>query len=95
VRQTPLRPVFAGQNIPFLPIAEMALILLRMACGEAEVERVFARLRYRLGDDVQHMQDDLIESRLTIIMNIRDVTPDFLRDFAQMEHDVLEAPPRH
>jgi hypothetical protein len=72
----------------------MALILLRMACSEAEVERVFARLRGLFGDDAHHTQDDLVESRLTIMMNNLDVTPDFLRGLAQTEHEVLDAPPR-
>jgi hypothetical protein len=69
VRQAPLRPVFDGQRIPFLPIAEMALILLRMRCSEAEVERVFARLWRLFGDHARHSQDDLVESHLMITMN--------------------------
>jgi hypothetical protein len=56
---------------------------------------VFARLRRLFGDHVPHTQDDLVESRLTIMMNNLDVTPDFLRDLSQIEHEVLEAPPRH
>jgi hypothetical protein len=47
----------------------MALILLRMACSEAEVERVFTRLRHLFGNHSRHSQGDLVELRLTIMMN--------------------------
>jgi hypothetical protein len=57
----------------------MALILLRMRCSEAEVERMFARLRRLFGDHVRHSRGDLVESRLTIMMNNLDITPDFMR----------------
>jgi hypothetical protein len=90
-----LYQLFAGQNIPFLPIAEMILSVLRMACSEAEVERVLARLQHLLGDRVQHTQDNLVESSLIIIVNILDVTLDCLRGLSQMEHKVVEAFPRH
>jgi hypothetical protein len=73
----------------------MAFILLRMRCNEAEVERVFARLRRLFGDHAPHSRGDLIESRLMIMMNNLDVTPDFMRDLSQMEYEVLEAPPRY
>jgi hypothetical protein len=95
VRQASLRLVFAGQSIPFLSVAEMALILLRMACSEAEVERVFARLRLLFGDHVRHSLGDLVESRLTFMMNNLDVMPHFMRSFSQKEQEVLGAPPRH
>jgi hypothetical protein len=84
-----LRLAFAGQSIPFLPIAEMTLILLQLACSEAEVERVFARLRRLFGDHVRHSRGDLVESRLTIMMNNLDITPDFMRCLSQMEQEVL------
>jgi hypothetical protein len=48
VRQASLRLALTSQTIPFLPIAEMALILLRMPCSEAEVER--ARLTITTND---------------------------------------------
>jgi hypothetical protein len=54
----------------------MALILLRMRCSEAEVGRVLSPLRHLLGDHVQHTQENLVEPRLTIMMNNLDVTPD-------------------
>jgi hypothetical protein len=95
VRQASLRPVFAGQSIPFLPIAEMSLIQLRMACSEAEMEQVFARLRRLFSDHAEHSRGDLVESRLTVMMNNLDVTPDFMRSLSQMEQEVLEALPRH
>jgi hypothetical protein len=72
----------------------MALILLRMACSEAEVERVFARLRRLFSDHARHSRGDLVESRLTIMMNNLDVTPGFMRGLSQMEHEVLGAAPR-
>jgi hypothetical protein len=73
----------------------MALILLRMRCSEAEVERVFARLRRLFGDHVWHSRGDLVESHLTIMMNNLSVSPDFMLCLSQMEHEVLGAPPRH
>jgi hypothetical protein len=87
VRQASLRLAFAGQSIPFLLIAEMALILLRMACSKTEVERVFIRLRRLFGDHSQHSLSlgDLVELRLTVMMNNLDVTPDFMRGLSQME----------
>jgi hypothetical protein len=51
----------------------------------AEVERVFARLQHLLGDHARHTQDDLVESRLTIMMNNLDITPGFLWCLSQME----------
>jgi hypothetical protein len=78
-----------------LTVAEMALILLRMRCSEAEVERVFARLRRLFGDHVRHSLGDLVESRLTIMMNNLDVTTDFMRGLSEMEQKVLGAPLRH
>jgi hypothetical protein len=93
VRQASLRLAFAGQSIPFLPVVEMALCLLRMACSEVEVKRVFARLRRLFGDHVRHSRGDLVESRLTIMMNNLDVMPHFMRSFSQMEQEVLGAPP--
>jgi hypothetical protein len=36
----------------------------------------------------------VIESRLMIMMNNLDVTPDFMQGLSQMEHEVLEAPLR-
>jgi hypothetical protein len=47
------------------------------------------------GDHVRHSRGDLVESRLTIMMNNLDVTPDFMLGLSQMEQEVLEAPPRH
>jgi hypothetical protein len=58
VRQASLRLAVAGQSIPFLPVAEMALILVRMRCSEAEVERVFARLRRLFGDHTRHSRGE-------------------------------------
>jgi hypothetical protein len=95
VRQASLRLALTGQTIPFLSIAEMALILLRMRCSEAEVERGFTLLRPLFGDHARHSRGDLVESRLTIMMNNLDVTPDFMRSLSQMEQEVLGAPPRH
>jgi hypothetical protein len=95
VRQASLRLALAGQSIPFLPIAEMALIQLRMRSSEAEVERVFARLRRLFGDHARHSRGDLVESRLAIMMNNLDVTRDFMLGLSQMEHEILEAPPGH
>jgi hypothetical protein len=73
----------------------MALILLRMRCSEAEVEWMFARLRRLFGDHARHSRGDLVESRLTIMMNNLDVTPDCMRGLSQMEYEILGAPPRH
>jgi hypothetical protein len=95
VRQASLRLALAGRSIPFLPIAEMALILLRMPCSEAEVERVFAQLRRLFGDHARHSRGDLVEARLTIMMNGLDVAPDFMTSLSRMEHEVLGSPLRH
>jgi hypothetical protein len=95
VRQASLRLALAGQSISFLLLAEKALILLRMCCSEAEVERVFTRLRRLFGDHARHSRGDLVESRLTIVMNNLDVTPDFMWSLSQMEQEVMGAPPRH
>jgi hypothetical protein len=61
------------------PIAEMVLVFLGMPCSEAEVERVFAHLRRLFGDHAQHSRGDLVEARLTIMMNNLDVTREFMR----------------
>jgi hypothetical protein len=95
VRQASLRLALAGESIPFLPIAEMALILLRIACSEAEGERVFARLRHLFGDHARHSRGDLVESHLMIMMTNLAVTTDFMRGLSQMEQEVLGMPPRH
>jgi hypothetical protein len=89
VRQASIRLAFAGQSIPFLPVTEMALILLRMACRKTEVEQVFARLQRLFGDHSRHSLDDLVELRLTIMMNNLKITPDFMRGLSQMEQEVL------
>jgi hypothetical protein len=73
----------------------MALILLRMACSEAEVERVFAYLWHLFGDHPWHSLGDLIELRLTIIMNNLDITPDFMRGLSQLEQEILGTPLQH
>jgi hypothetical protein len=80
-----LRLAFAGQSIPFLPIAEMTLILLQLACSETEVERVFARLRRLFCDHPRQSRSDLVESGLTIMMNNFDITADFMRTLSQMK----------
>jgi hypothetical protein len=65
-----------------------------MLCSESEVERVFSHLRRLFGEDARHTRDDLIEARLTIMMNNLDVTHDFVEGLSQMEHDALAAPDR-
>jgi hypothetical protein len=79
VRQAPLRLIIAGESISFLLIAEMILILLWMPCNEAEVERVFTRLRHLFGDHARHSQGDQIEAHLTIMINNLGVTTKFMR----------------
>jgi hypothetical protein len=54
VRQAPFRLVSAAESIHFLPVVKMALILLRILCSEAEVERMFTHLWRLFGDHVQH-----------------------------------------
>jgi hypothetical protein len=71
----------------------MALILLRMRCSEAEVEREFTRLRRLFGDHVRHSRGDLVEERLTVMMSNLGVAPDFMLGLSEVEHEVLEAPP--
>jgi hypothetical protein len=56
----------------------MALVLLRMLCSEANIERVFALLRRLFGDHAQHSRGDLVEARLTIMMNNLDVSREFI-----------------
>jgi hypothetical protein len=73
------------ESIPFAPLAEMALILLRMPCRESEVERVFSHLRCLFGNHDRHTWDDLVEARLTVVVNNPDVTHDFVEGLSQME----------
>jgi hypothetical protein len=94
VRQAAVHLPYRGQSIPFAPVAEMALILLRMPCSESEVERVFSHLRRLFGDHARHTRDDRVEARLTIMMNNLDVTHDFVEGPSWMERDGLAAPDR-
>jgi hypothetical protein len=93
MRQVPLRLAIAGESIPLLPIAEMTLVILGMRCSEAAVEREFTLLRRPFGDHVQHLRGDLVEARLTIMMNNLDVSREFMRGFSQLEHEVLRRRP--
>jgi hypothetical protein len=52
------------------PLGEMSLILARLPCSEASVERVFSHMRQMLGDRAQAMHGDLLEARLTIKLNV-------------------------
>jgi hypothetical protein len=44
----------------------MALILLLMPVSEAEVERLFSRMRFIFGDRSRRTLEDLIEARLML-----------------------------
>jgi hypothetical protein len=70
----------------------MAFVLLRMPCSESEVERVFTRLRRLFGNHARDIRYDLVEARLTVIMNTLDVTPDFARGLSQMKAEAPQAP---
>jgi hypothetical protein len=65
-----------------------------MPCSESEVERVFSRLRRLLSAHARHTPDDLVEARLTIVINNLDVTRDFMEGPCQMERDALAASDR-
>jgi hypothetical protein len=52
------------------PLGEMGMILARLPCSEASVERVFSHMRHMLGDRAQTMHGDLLEARLTIKLNV-------------------------
>jgi hypothetical protein len=92
IRQGTVHHPYHGHRIPFAPIAEMALILLRMPCSQSEGERVFSHLRRMLAHHIRHTRDDLVEARLTIIMNNLGVTPDFVEGLSSMGRDALGTP---
>jgi hypothetical protein len=92
IQQCTVHLPYHGQSIPFAPVAEIALILLRSPPSESEIEQVFSDLRCRFGDHARHTRDDLIEARLIIMMSNLDVKPDFVQGLSQMERDALEAP---
>jgi hypothetical protein len=50
-------------------LAQMALILLMMPVSEAEVERLFSRMRFIFGDRSRRTLEDLIEARLMLQIN--------------------------
>jgi hypothetical protein len=62
--------VIPGANslpaIPYLSIAEIALIVARLSCREAGVETVFSRLGLVFGDHRCSFQDDLIAALFVI-----------------------------
>jgi hypothetical protein len=93
VRQATLRLVLTGESISLLPIAETSLVLLEMPYSEAEVERMFTHLRRLFDDYAQYSRGDLIKVRLTIMMNNLDVSRESMRDFSQVEHEILGMPP--
>jgi hypothetical protein len=47
----------------------MAFILMRMPCSEAEVERVFSRMRQIVSKRSVRIKRDLLEARLILQMN--------------------------
>jgi hypothetical protein len=86
VQQAAVHLPYRGRSIPFAPVVEMALILLRMSWSESEVERVVSHLGRLFGDHARHTRDDLVEARLMIVINNLDVTHDFVEGLSQMEH---------
>jgi hypothetical protein len=65
------------------PIATMALILCHLPCSEAPVERVFSILREIFGSRRHSMKEDLVEAKLTIILNRCDHVAPFLETYQQ------------
>jgi hypothetical protein len=60
---------FSDEQASYRLIATMALILMRMPCSEAEVERVFSVMRGIIGKRSIRTKQDLLESRLILQMN--------------------------
>jgi hypothetical protein len=60
---------FSEERASYRLIATMALILMRMPCSEAEVERVFSHMRAIIGRYSARTKRDLLESRLILQMN--------------------------
>jgi hypothetical protein len=56
-------------HISWFPLAQTALILIRLPCSEAAVERAFSHLRYVLGTRRQSMGEDLLDAILVIRLN--------------------------
>jgi hypothetical protein len=54
-------------------VADMARILTKMPVSGAEVERLFSRMRYIFGTRAQRSKDDLVEARMIIEMNLKDI----------------------
>jgi hypothetical protein len=76
---------FSEEPASYQLIAEMALILMRMPCSEAEVERVFSRMRDIVGKRSLRIKRDLLESRLVLQMNGPTMTPDQLSALDDLE----------
>jgi hypothetical protein len=60
---------FSEERGSYRWIAVMAFILMRMPCSEAEVERVFSRMRRIIGKRSVRIKRDLLEARLILQMN--------------------------
>jgi hypothetical protein len=62
--------VIPGANgipaVPYLPVAEIALIVARLPCSEAGVESALSSLGLVFGDHRRSIQDDLIEALLVV-----------------------------
>jgi hypothetical protein len=78
---------FSEEQASYPLIATMALILMRMPCSEAEVERVFSRMRVIFGDHRRRIRRDLLESRLILQMNGSMMTSDRLSALESLERE--------
>jgi hypothetical protein len=62
--------VIPGANglppVPYLPVAAIALIVAKLPCREAGVERTFARHWFVLSDHRRSIRDDVIEVLLVV-----------------------------
>jgi hypothetical protein len=79
------RTCFSEEPASYQLIAKMALILMRMPCSEAEVERVFSRMRGIIGKRSIRIKRDLLESRLILEMNGSNMTSDRLAVLDSLE----------
>jgi hypothetical protein len=57
------------QQVPYLPLCEIALRLCGLPCSEASVERAFSQLRFIFGDYRQSLGAELVEAMLVIRLN--------------------------
>jgi hypothetical protein len=73
-------------------VASMAFILMRMPCSEAEVERLFSRMRLITGKRSRRIKRDLLEARLTLQVNSPMMAPEVWGALQKLEEEEDGAP---